>query len=95
MCAEQFALHYLRKSNDGIERCSQFMTHRGEKAGLGEVRGLRPVPGKIAVHLGLLKLGDELVLFGLKGNGLERGFMQLSGKEHEGELRAAGQHRQR
>jgi hypothetical protein len=91
MCAEQFALHDLRKSNDGIERCTQFMTHRGEKAELGEVRGLRPVPGKIAVHPGLLELGDEFVLFGLEGEGLERGFIKLSCKEHEGELRATGQ----
>jgi hypothetical protein len=37
------------------------------------------VPGVVALRLGLLELGDEFVLLGLKGEGLERGFMQLCG----------------
>ena len=72
MRAEQFAFHHLGKANDCVERGAQFMAHCGKETAFRAVCRLRPVLGMIALRLGLLELGDEFVLLGLKGEGLER-----------------------
>ena len=95
MRSEQFAFHDFGKAKNGVERRAQFMAHRGEEAGFGEICRLGAAAGQIAVCLGLFELGDQLVLFGLKRQRFERSPVQLPGNEHEIELRTARQRNQR
>jgi hypothetical protein len=56
--SEQFAFHNFGKPKNGVERRAQFMAHRGEKAGFGEICRLGAAAGQIAVCLGPFELGD-------------------------------------
>ena len=95
MRSEQLAFHDFRKAENGVERRAQFMAHRGEEAGFGEICLLGAAAGQIAVRLGLFEFGDQFVLFGLKRQRLERRSMQPPGNDHEIELRTARQRNQR
>ena len=92
MGAEQLGLHYLGEAEDGVERRAQLVAHRGEEARLGEVRFLGAVAGEVAVGLGALELGDELVLLGLQAEGLQRRHAEVAGEHHEIDQRAQRQH---
>ena len=51
----------LRKAENRVQRCTQFVAHAGEKLGLGLTRLFRLVPGLYHRGLGLLALGNVLV----------------------------------
>src|SRR5437016_5429808 len=49
---ENFSLHYLGETEDGIEGGAQLMAHLGEEARFGDVSGLRAPPRLVRNRFG-------------------------------------------
>jgi hypothetical protein len=63
--AEHLAAHDLGEAEDGIERGSQFMAHRGQETRFGEIGFLGAAAGFVGDGIGDLEFGDQVILLGL------------------------------
>ena len=93
--AEQFVLHDLRKAENGIQRCAQFMAHRRQKPRFCQIGLFRPAAGLVGIGLGLLQLANQRILFRLECQGVDRCLVDAIGQDHEIHLCPRRQQRQR
>ncbi len=92
---EQLLFHDLREAHDGIERSSELMAHRCEKARFCFVGGFRAPACLIRNRARFLELRDEIVFFGAVLDHGERGGMQATGQIDEEDVDADGHRSER
>jgi len=88
MDAEKLGLHHFRKTENGVERRAQFVTHGRQKTGLGEIGFLGAPARFIRIELGLFEFGDQGVFLRAEGLPLDRSRMEAVGEDDEIDQRA-------
>ena len=80
---ENFRLHHLGETQNGVERRAQLVAHLGEEARFGDIGGLGAAAGFVGDRFRLLELADQRVLFGARFQRGERGRIKPVGEQRE------------